>query len=46
MPELKRRDFLKGGAVCVAAAPAHAQQYLEHNWSGYDWGSGPLPSQS
>ena len=47
MPEFKRRDFLKAGAVSVAAAgagfapPAQAQQYLEHNWSNYDWGSGP-----
>ena len=46
MPEFKRRDFLKAGAVGVAAAgagvaPAHGQRYLEHNWSGYEWGSGP-----
>lgn len=48
MPEFKRRDFLKSGAVGAAAVganlavpPARAQQYLEHSWSNYDWGSGP-----
>lgn len=45
MPEFERRDFLKAGTVGVAAAaiaaPSHAQQYLEHNWSNYDWGGGP-----
>ena len=44
MPELARRAFLKAGAAGVAAAgavvPASAQ-YLEHNWTGYDWGGGP-----
>jgi hypothetical protein len=43
MPELKRRDFLKAGAIATAgiAAPSGAQQYLEHNWSGYDWDARP-----
>ena len=44
MPELKRRDFLKAGALSVAAAgvTGRAQaKYLEHNWSNYDWGGGP-----
>ena len=47
MPEIKRRDVLKAGALGVAAAgagigaPASAQRYLQHNWSNYDWGAGP-----
>lgn len=47
MPEFKRREFLKAGAAGVAVAgvgisSASAQtQYLEHAWSGYDWGGGP-----
>ncbi|MBV9528488.1 twin-arginine translocation signal domain-containing protein [Sphingomonas sp.] len=47
MPEFRRRDFLKTSALGVAAAgaglaaPSGAQQVLEHNWSNYDWGSGP-----
>jgi len=47
MPELNRRDLLKAGALGAAAAganiapPARAQQYIEHSWANYDWGSGP-----
>ncbi|MBO9602801.1 MAG: twin-arginine translocation signal domain-containing protein [Novosphingobium sp.] len=44
MPRLERRNFLKAGAATIAAMgagfPAQAE-YLEHDWSNYDWGSGP-----
>lgn len=43
MPEINRRDVLamgSAGLTAVVASPGSAQ-YLEHNWSGYDWGSGP-----
>ncbi|MGN6278347.1 MAG: hypothetical protein ACTHM8_06465 [Sphingomonas sp.] len=44
MPDFRRRDLLGAGAMAVAAAGLAARagaQNLEHNWSGYDWGSGP-----
>lgn len=41
MPDLKRRELLKAGVVAVGAATSAKAQYLEHNWSNYDWGSAP-----
>ncbi|GAA4774398.1 hypothetical protein GCM10023219_22310 [Stakelama sediminis] len=42
---MKRRDFLKVGAAGMATAGLGARaadaQYLEHRWSGHDWGGGP-----
>jgi hypothetical protein len=44
MLKVRRRDFLKSSAAGVAAAGiagAANAQYVEHNWSNYDWGGGP-----
>jgi hypothetical protein len=44
---MRRREFLKGGAVAAAAGwgAGKAQGFVPaHNWSNYDFGSGPTVS--
>jgi len=41
---MRRRSFLKAGAALTVASalpPANAQEVPTHNWTNYDFGSGP-----
>src|SRR5258705_10189795 len=43
---MDRRNFIKAGAALglIEAVPVRAQEVPSHNWSSYDFGSGPTSS--